>query len=91
MEISGLASHNAGSHANYFALLHLLEVGDHIEWQHDRGKRYYQVIEKQKIDSHDWSKLQPTLNNKITLITCVSEEPQKRWCIQAIEKEERHE
>ena len=37
------------------------------------------------IKDTDWSYLQETKENKLTLITCVENEPKYRRCIQAIE------
>ena len=39
------------------------------------------------IKNTDWSYLEKTEKNKITLITCVENEPQYRRCVQAEETE----
>ena len=45
-------------------------------------------IARKIIKDIDWEPLENTKENKITLITCVENEPEYRRCIQAIEKEE---
>jgi len=37
------------------------------------------------IEDTDWSYLQKTKENRITLITCVKNQPTKRLCVQGIE------
>ena len=39
-----------------------------------------------KIEETDFSNLERTSDNRITLITCVNNQPTKRWCVQAVEK-----
>ena len=68
----GLASHNAGTNANYFANIHKLKIGDEIEYKTNYGIRVYEVDSITEIDSYDWSKLEDTEDNRITLITCIS-------------------
>lgn len=81
----GLASHNRGSNANYFANIHKLKKGDEIYFEGLYKKRKYLVETVTKIDETDWSYLQETQDNRITLITCVKNEPSKRYCVQAVE------
>ena len=38
------------------------------------------------IKDTDWSRLENTEENILTLITCVENKPEQRRCIQAIEK-----
>ena len=40
------------------------------------------------IDETDWSYLQETEDNRLTLITCVKGQSDKRLCVQAVESEE---
>ena len=42
-------------------------------------------MENNIIQETDWSFLEPTKENRITLITCVKEMPEFRRCVQAIE------
>lgn len=46
----------------------------------------YEIILSTVIDETDWSYLKETEDNRITLITCVRNRPNKRLCVQAIEK-----
>lgn len=39
-----------------------------------------------EIQEDEWSYLEDTKENKITLITCIKNQPTKRLCIQATEK-----
>ena len=82
----GLASHNAGTNANYFANIHKLKIGDEIEYKTNYGVRIYKVDSITEIDSYDWSKLEDTEDNRITLITCISGKENSRLCVQAVEK-----
>ena len=40
---------------------------------------------KIEIDSYDWSCLNSTNDNRITLITCIDDKPDKRLVVQAVE------
>lgn len=81
----GLASHNRGSNANYFANIYKLKKGDEIYFEGIYKTRKYLVETVSKIDETDWSYLQETQDNRITLITCVKNETSKRYCVQAVE------
>ena len=48
----------------------------------------YEVEKNRIIKDTDWKYLENTEDNRLTLITCVENEPEYRRCIQAIEKEE---
>jgi len=82
----GLASHNAGTKANYFADINKLQIGDEIYYKTKYGTKKYVVDNIIEIDSYDWSKLEYTELNKITLITCISGNTNLRLCVQGIEK-----
>ena len=82
----GLASHNAGTNANYFADINKLQKGDEIYYKTKYGIKRYVVDTIVEIDSYDWSYLEQTEDNKITMITCVTNKPNIRLCIQGIEK-----
>ncbi len=84
----GLAAHNRGYPINYFAKLKDLEIGDEIIYKTKIGIKKYKVVLTIIIEETDWSYLQETNENKITLITCVENEPSKRRCIQAVEIKE---
>ena len=81
-----LASHNRGSSvAHYFEGIHLLDVGDEIIYITNMGERRYQVFIQKEISNTDWSVTLNTEENMITLITCVTGQPEKRLCVQAKE------
>lgn len=81
----GLASHNGGGKGDYFKNLNKVKEGSEIYYQTDFGVRRYIVKTIAIIDETDWSYLQETEDNRITLITCVENEPEYRRCIQGIE------
>jgi len=81
----GLAAHNRGYPINYFARLKELINGDNIIYKTNYGTKTYLVETSVIIEDTDWSYLQNTEDNRITLITCVENQPSKRLCIQAIE------
>ena len=83
----GLAAHNRGYPVNYFADIKKLKEGDEIIYKYFEFEKTYLVTENKIIKDIDWEPLENTKENKITLITCVENEPEYRRCIQAIEKE----
>ena len=82
----GLAAHNRGFPINYFEKVKDLKLGDKIIYKTPEGTKIYQVEISTIIEDTDWSYLQETEDNRITLITCVRNQPTKRLCVQAIEK-----
>ena len=80
----GLVGHNRGSN-DYFRKLKNLELGDEITYKTKLGTREYEVTFIGRINETDWSRLQYTDDNRITLITCVEDVPDKRLCVQAVE------
>ena len=80
----GLVGHNRGSN-DYFRKLKNLELGDEITYKTKLGTRKYEVTFIGRISETDWSRLQYTDDNRITLITCVEDIPDKRLCVQAVE------
>lgn len=85
----GLASHNSGNQGDFFKNLKKIKVGSEIFYQTNYGTKRYVVTVKEIIDEEDWSYLQETEDNRITLITCVSGQKEKRLCVQAVESSER--
>lgn len=82
----GLASHNRGN-ASYFSHINQLEIGDEIYYHYCLGEKIYEVNRKIIIDVYDWSYLENLPHeNKLTLITCIENDSNKRLCIQAIER-----
>ena len=80
----GLAGHNRGV-ANHFGQIHTLESGDKITYTTKLGTRTYEVFFVGQIVETDFSRLGRTSENIITLITCVRNVPEMRWCVQARE------
>ena len=81
----GLVGHNRGTN-DYFGDLKKLKIGDEMTYTTNLGTRTYVVKSITKISDTDWSRLQYTSDNRLTLITCVEDVPDKRLCIQAVEK-----
>ena len=82
----GLAAHNRGYDINYFANIKQLVEGDEIIYKYYEFEETYIVTENKIIKDTDWEPLEDTQKDKITLITCVENEPKYRRCIQAIQK-----
>lgn len=82
----GLAAHNRGYKNNYFERIKELEEGDTILYQYQERIKEYVVVNHCIIKDTDWSYLENTKENTITLITCVENEPEYRRCLQGIEK-----
>ena len=83
----GLAAHNRGYAVNYFARIKELKEGNEIIYKYYDFEKIYTVVENKIIKDTDWEDLEETKENKITLITCVENEPEYRRCIQGIEKD----
>ena len=84
----GLAAHNRGYEVNYFQNLKLLQKGDEIKYIHNQFEKIYEVEKCRIIKDTEWEYLENTEDNRLTLITCVENQPEYRRCIQAVEKEE---
>ncbi|WP_317854621.1 class D sortase [Chakrabartyella piscis] len=80
----GLLGHNRGTN-DYFGDLEDLELGDTIEYKTTLGTREYEVDFIGIISDTDWTKLQYTVDNRITLITCVADQSDKRLVVQGVE------
>ena len=81
----GLIGHNRGA-STVFSKLKNLKVGDEITYTTALGSRTYTVSAVERISATDWSLLQYTTDNRITLVTCVEDAPQYRLAVQAVEK-----
>lgn len=79
-----IAGHNRGVNSN-FGKLKKLELGDKITYKTKLGTKNYKVSSIEKISADDFSRLESTQKNKITLITCVENQPMIRLCVQAEE------
>ena len=80
-----IAGHNRGVNS-YFGEIHNLKTGDEIIYTTKLGTKKYAVTNVRKINAADFSFLRETQDNRLTLITCVKNEPNFRWCVQAKEK-----
>ena len=70
----------------HFGKLKKLKPGDEMSYTTKLGTRTYVVDSVSKISDTDWSKLQYTSDNRLTLITCVEDVGSQRLCVQAVEK-----
>lgn len=80
-----LAAHNRGYEKNFFENLKKLSLNDVITYQYGNSKKTYSVKSITIIKETDWSYIEDTSQNKLTLITCVENEPEYRLCVQATE------
>ena len=81
----GLAAHNRGYECNFFERIKELKKGDKIIYKTANKTRTYLVETNTVIKQTNWNYLEPTKNNRITLITCEKDRKEYRRCIQAIE------
>ena len=63
-----------------------LKQGDTITYTTIYGTRTYAVTMVKIIANTDWSYLQATSDNRITLTTCLADHPESRVVVQAVEK-----
>lgn len=80
----GFAGHNRGASA-YFSFVKNMEIGDEIIYTTPYGTRTYKVYRKEKINEYDYSGLGWTVDNVLSLITCVENQSELRWLVQASE------
>lgn len=79
-----VAGHNRGINC-YFGAIHTLELGDKITLTTKLGTRTYEVTSVSKVSETDHSGLAASKTNMLTLYTCVRDQRDQRWCIQAVE------
>lgn len=77
-----LAAHNT---KELWGNLYKLQNGDKIKYVSFLGTKEYIVDNIVEISETDWSLLQDTEDNKLTLITCIKNKPFYRLCVQATE------
>ena len=77
-----LAAHN---NSKFWKNLNKLSNGDKIIYTCLLGSKTYEVFNIKIISSDDWSLIQNSNKNIITLITCVHGKPFERLCVQGIE------
>ena len=80
----GVCGHNRGS-KYVIGSIKDLEYGAVITYTTVLGTRTYQVTYVGQIDNEDWSYLQSTPDNRITITTCLADHPESRICVQAVE------
>ncbi len=80
-----VCGHNRGS-KYVIGSIKNLEQGDIITYTTVYGTRTYAVTSVKIISNTDWSDLQSTSDNRITLTTCLAGHPESRVCVQAVEK-----
>jgi sortase A len=79
-----LAGHNRGNSA-YFSFVKDLKDGDTLTYATKYGTRTYKVYSKTQIDENDNLPLSWSGENILTLITCVADVPESRYCAVARE------
>jgi sortase A len=80
----GIAGHNRGT-AAYFSFVKDLKIGDLLTYTTPYGTRTYEIYSKTTVKETDFSSLGYSSVNILTLITCVENIPELRWCVQARE------
>lgn len=83
-----LCSHNRGSKAAFFENLKNSKNGMEIEYITKYETKKYKITEIKKIEETDLTVLNPTEDNRITLITCVENQRNLRLCVTGVEKGE---
>ena len=71
---------------NHFGKIHTLKEGDTITLTTMLGTRTYAVTSVEKVSVNDSSGTAPTTDNRVTLYTCVMNQPEYRWCVTAIQQ-----
>ena len=80
----GLCGHNRNARYTIGSIKDL-RLGDIIEYTTILGTRRYSVSYVGIIGATDWSYLNQTSDNRITIITCLADQPSYRVLVQAIE------
>lgn len=80
----GACGHNRGTKYAIGSIKNL-ERGDTITYTTIYGTRTYAVETVKIISNSDWSYLQATSDNRITLTTCLADHPESRVVVQAVE------
>jgi len=84
----GISAHNINFNGTdgHFLNLYKLEKGAVITYTTALGTREYVVDSIAEISEWDWSMLDRTEDNRITLITCITGKPAYRLAIQGAER-----
>ena len=80
----GACGHNRGTKYAIGAIKDLKQ-GDTITYTTIYGTRTYAVETVKIISNTDWSYLQATADNRLTLTTCLADHPESRVVVQAVE------
>lgn len=78
-----MLGHNRGNKYSYFARINELETGDIITYKTKFYERQYKVDNIKVVFEDDWSMLQNSKENKITMVTCIANKKNQRLCVQA--------
>lgn len=79
-----VCGHNRGAKYTIGSIKNL-KKGDTITYTTLLGTRTYAVETVTTISNDDWSYLQATSDNRITITTCLADHPESRVCVQAVE------
>jgi sortase A len=79
-----LAGHNRGG-SGFFSFVKDLQSGDLLSYTTPYGSRTYKVVSKTQLSENDTSALSYSAGNILTLITCVADSPELRYCVVALE------
>lgn len=83
----GISAHNVNFNGTdgYFKYLYKLDAGDFLTYETALGSRKYTITKVKTIAADDWSYLSRSTDNRITMVTCISGQPEKRLVVQAEE------
>ena len=78
----GLSAHNRDYKIDFRELKNV-KLGDIVTYRTNFGTRTYKITTKTEIEETDFSYLENTNDNRITMITCIENKPTKRLLVQA--------
>ncbi len=82
-----LAAHNRGYDVNYFSRVKELEIGDEIYYLINENEYKYKIDEILVIYETDWTVIENTEEDRITLITCIENRDAYRLCVRGVKYE----
>lgn len=80
-----VAAHIGNASYSYFERLKELKVGDIVEYETTLGTRRYKVDDIRTISDEDWSVIERTEENRLTMTTCIDGKDNMRLCVRATE------
>ena len=80
----GLSAHNRDYKIDFRELKNV-NIGDTVTYRTNFGTRTYKVTVKTNIKETDFSYLEDTADNRITMITCIEDKPTERLVVQAVQ------